>query len=348
MSTLTPELDAPARLPELFEAPPMDPLFVEGVPALAARDSGILELGRWLQALDYRFTTPTPDTHRRVNLRAACEEAMELRDVFGWSRRFRAGLLPAAAIRWLDEAAALGAEDGWFRSRLRFSTLDDLTLVHSAWPTLAPDSVFFGPDTYRFATLIRSALESCAEAPRSIVDIGCGTGAGGLLAARQLAPAQPRVVLADINPQALRLARINARLAGVPAECVLSDVLGSVPGEFDLVLANPPYLADPAARVYRDGGGHLGSGLSLRIVAEGLQQLAPDGRLVLYTGSAIVGGRDLLREGLEPLLQSAQVSWDYRELDPDVFGEELDQPAYRTVERIAAVGLIVTAPGAAT
>ena len=29
--------------------------------------------------------------------------------------------------------------------------------------------------------------------------------------------------------------------------------------------------------------------------------------------------------------------WRYEELDPDVFGEELEVPAYRQVERIAAV-----------
>jgi len=31
-------------------------------------------------------------------------------------------------------------------------------------------------------------------------------------------------------------------------------------------------------------------------------------------------------------------------VDPDVFGEELGQPAYGEVERIAAVGLVVQRP----
>ena len=30
----------------------------------------------------------------------------------------------------------------------------------------------------------------------------------------------------------------------------------------------------------------------------------------------------------------------YREIDPDVFGEELERPAYRDVERIAAIGAV--------
>lgn len=32
----------------------------------------------------------------------------------------------------------------------------------------------------------------------------------------------------------------------------------------------------------------------------------------------------------------------YDEIDPDVFGEELEQPAYAAAHRIAAVGLVVT------
>ncbi|MNF15327.1 hypothetical protein D3C80_2178860 [compost metagenome] len=37
--------------------------------------------------------------------------------------------------------------------------------------------------------------------------------------------------------------------------------------------------------------------------------------------------------------------WTYRELDPDVFGEELLTPGYQRVERIAVVALIVTRVG---
>jgi hypothetical protein len=32
----------------------------------------------------------------------------------------------------------------------------------------------------------------------------------------------------------------------------------------------------------------------------------------------------------------------YREIDPDVFGEELDDPAYRDVDRIALVAVVLT------
>ncbi len=114
---------------------------------------------------------------------------------------------------------------------------------------------------------------------------------------------------------------------------------------FDLILANPPYLVDRAERAYRHGGGALGFALSERIVAEGAPRLAPGGRLVLYTGAPIVAGNDPFRAAAERAL--APLGWpaEYRELDPDVFGEELGEPAYAAVERIAAVALVVQRPG---
>ena len=72
-----------------------------------------------------------------------------------------------------------------------------------------------------------------------------------------------------------------------------------------------------------------------------LPELAPGGRLVLYTGAVMVDGGDPLFEALLPHLEACGLPWSYREMDPDVFGEELDEPAYADAERIAAVALIV-------
>jgi len=60
---------------------------------------------------------------------------------------------------------------------------------------------------------------------------------------------------------------------------------------------------------------------------------------LFYTGVAIVDGMDPLLAELVPALSNAGLDWRYEEIDPDVFGEELLQPAYRDVDRIAAVGL---------
>ena len=66
---------------------------------------------------------------------------------------------------------------------------------------------------------------------------------------------------------------------------------------------------------------------------------------MLYTGTAIVDGIDTFKRGAIPQLQSNEFTYEYNEIDPDVFGEELDRRQYANVERIAAVGLVVTRNG---
>jgi release factor glutamine methyltransferase len=299
-------------------------------------EQALFELGRALREQGYRFTTCTPDTHRRVNARAArCGEelARDLREVFGFSRPFAESLLPRPLISLLEQAGELQRTAGLCRARVRFSSLDDLLLVHSAYPTTAADSVFFGPDTYRFCNL----LKRWAPRARMLVDLGCGSGAGGL----SIAGRAQRIVLTDINERALVYARVNARLADVDVTILPSDVLAAVSGTPDLIIANPPYMRDPAGRAYRDGGGDHGEQLAVRMVREALARLSPAGTLIMYTGSACVAGRDTFLSAVEPLLRGEGLSWRYEELDPDVFGDELASPAYDQVERIAAVGLCV-------
>jgi len=309
-----------------------------------AADLALLQLGRRLQADNYRFITPTPLTHQRVLDRATWRQAQSLRDVFGWSRPFESGLLSADEQRQLQQAGVLEESNGHLKSRVRWSSLDDLLFVHSAFPTDAADAVFFGPDTYRFAQLIHAHLQHDFAPIRRAVDIGCGAGVGAIVIARARREAQ--VLAVDINPAALRLTAINAALAEVTnVSTEASDVLQGVDGHFDLIVANPPYMADPTERAYRHGGGAFGAQLSLRIVEQALNRLAPGGSLVLYTGVAMIDGHDPFLQALTPHLASSMFGWIYRELDPDVFGEELLTPGYQRVERIAVVALIVTRVG---
>ncbi|MDB4971132.1 MAG: rsmC [Myxococcales bacterium] len=296
----------------------------------------LLALGLELQAAGYRFTTVTPATHARINARPANAEARDLAGVFGWSRPFRRALLPSQLSALLAEAGALvDAGGGLSRSAVRFSSLGERLYVHSAFPTDAADAVFFGPDTYRFV----AALSRRARPAKLAVDLGCGSGAGGL----SLDGRVERLILTDINPRALRLARVNAALAGAAGvDFALGDLYAAVDGDVDLVVANPPYIADLAGRAYRDGGGAVGTGLSRRIVAEGLPRLRRGGQLILYTGAPVRDGEDLLRQELTPLVDPAAYHMEYEELDPDVFGEELEQPSYADIDRIAVVCLEIT------
>lgn len=301
------------------------------------RETALRTLLRRVADTGYHFVPPTPETHRRVNARPGHEEARDLRGVFGWSRPFRADTV-GGLFGLLRDAEALEPAGALWKSRLRIATLNGQPYFHSAFPTSQPDAVFFGPDTYRF---VRAALASIPRRifPRAI-DLGCGSGAGGLsvAAAREV----NALWLADINPAAVALAAINAAHAGQSPFFVESDLFAALDAQFDLILANPPYMADPARRAYRDGGGALGLELGLRILAEGVSRLAPGGTLFLYTGAPIVNGVDRFRDAAEQILSAGRFNFEYSEIDPDVFGEELDKPAYSEVERIAAVALTIT------
>jgi methylase of polypeptide subunit release factors len=326
-----------SQQPVIFPSPP---------PAAEVRHP-LVRLGRLLRDEGYRFVTITPATHRRVVARPSPGRAT-LSDIFGWSRRFVEDDLPAPMLDALREAHALVGSANALRSAVRFSTLDQQIFAHSAFPTDQADAVFFGPDTYRFAHATRHLIDQWR--PRSglrVLDLGAGSGAGGLHAAALLHAASPQIVLADINAHALRFSRINAELNQVPhVDVVESNLYAGLDGAFDLIISNPPYLVDPLARTYRHGGGAFGAALSIEIAVQGVERLVPGGLLLLYTGSAIADGRDALHETLRARLAALPVRFSYEEIDPDVFGEELDAPPYDQVDRIAVVAAKIERMGA--
>ena len=56
--------------------------------------------------------------------------------------------------------------------------------------------------------------------------------------------------------------------------------------------------------------------------------------------------RDPFLQAITQRLEGRDLAWQYRELDPDVFGEELLDGVYTECDRIAAVVLEVTRPAA--
>ena len=311
--------------------------------APGSEDAALLALLRLLESRGYAFTTPTPLTHARVVARTDRQQARSVRDVLGWSLPFRRGEIDGEIETLLDRAGMLHVEGAMLRSRVRVSTLHDRLFLHSAYPTSDTDAVFFGPDSYRFADLIRQELAHMPDhGSLRMLDIGTGSGVGAIVAAGARPMAQ--VSATDINPRALRFARVNAAAAGVTIDAHHTPTLETLDGAFDVVTANPPYIIDADSRLYRHGGGMHGAQLSLDMTRMALDRLAPGGRTILYTGSAIVDGDDALKRALAGEASARGFGLGYRELDPDVFGEELDQPGYADVERIALIAAVITRP----
>jgi 16S rRNA (guanine1207-N2)-methyltransferase len=103
-----------------------------------------------------------------------------------------------------------------------------------------------------------------------VLDIGCGIGTNGCIAAHRAGPTG-FVTFVDSNLRAIALAEVNARNLGVPRfETIASETLRELPeNSFDLVLANPPYFAQLSiAQLFIDRGRHA---------------LKPGGRFFLVT-----------------------------------------------------------------
>lgn len=309
---------------------------------LSSFSSRLSRLGCFLKEDGYRFCPPTPLTHARVLARDRSGRDF-LGDAFGWNKPVSASRLPTKYHDFLGDPDLFAAEaDGRYRARVRFATLGPLLLAHSGYPTDEADAVFFGPDTYRFTNAIQALRDrEPGFCPGSCLDIGAGTGAGGLFCA-MLFPNLTDIALLDINSRALAFAAANIALNGFAlASPRYSDILSAWEGPADLIVANPPYLVDPALRAYRHGGGDWGASLSVRMLEEGLAHLSPSGHLLLYTGSAIVDGTDKFRQAAMPTLAKSTVRYRYDETDPDVFGEELNKWPYDQADRIATVVLHV-------
>lgn len=300
----------------------------------------MLALLRELDAAGYRFVTATPATHGRVLARPDRREARSLRDVLGWSLPFRPDAVAPGVLDLLRAGGAVKERgDGRLFSTLRASSVRGRLFLHSSYPTNARDSVFLGPDSYRFADLIAARMPGLPPGAR-ILDYATGAGVGGVTAAA--GQREARLTLADINPAALFLASVNAEHAGLDARTVATTTPADLAGDFDLIVTHPPFMIDGENRFYRDGGDLYGARLSLDWVLAGAEKLTPGGRLILHTGVSIVDGEDVLLAHLREALPALGCRLWYHELDPDIFGEDLEQKGYEQVERIAAVGAVVT------
>ncbi len=86
--------------------------------------------------------------------------------------------------------------------------------------------------------IINFAKELSVE---KIIDIGTGSGCLGITLKLEIPEAE--VFATDVSEDALKVARKNAKNLGANIEFFESNLLGNVDGEFDLIVANLPYVS---------------------------------------------------------------------------------------------------------
>jgi ribosomal protein L3 glutamine methyltransferase len=150
-----------------------------------------------------------------------------------------------------------------------------------------------------------------SDQTRRVLDLCTGNGSLAVIAA--LAYPEVTVDAADISDDALAIARINVdkHQLGARIQVLKSDLFAQLPGAYDLIVCNPPYVnSQSMARLpeeYRHepalalAGGDDGMDLVRRIVAEAAAHLSPQGVLVLEIGNE--------RRHFEHAFRRLEVAW---------------------------------------
>lgn len=144
--------------------------------------------------------------------------------------------------------------------------------------------------------------------PASILDVGTGSGIIALTLAAEWPDSNVDAV--DISPDALALARANAESLGMTERVrfLQSDLFASLPGEYDLIVANLPYIPAPdipalSREVRRDpvlalDGGPDGAAIIRAFLEQARSHLAAGGSVALEIGA---GQAEMLMEHLHLL-----------------------------------------------
>lgn len=141
--------------------------------------------------------------------------------------------------------------------------------------------------------LVDWILADYDEQPIKLLDVGTGTGAIGLALKAQ----RPTwdVTLSDISADALAVAKQNATALNESVKFVQSDLLNDVDGKYDVIVSNPPYIAEDE-RKYMDRSvlehepelalfaPHHGLAIYQRIAAECTPYLNPHARMYFEIG----------------------------------------------------------------
>ncbi|NIR31062.1 MAG: peptide chain release factor N(5)-glutamine methyltransferase [Gammaproteobacteria bacterium] len=202
--------------------------------------------------------------------------------LYAWSERALSGA-ELARYRTLVQRRAAGEPVAYLIGRREFWSLD-LEVDASA---IIPRA-----ETERLVEIALDAIPP--HAPRTIADLGTGTGAVALAIARERPDC--RVTATDMSLRALTLARRNACAVGVRnVHWVCGDWCGALANErFHLVLSNPPYVRAGDPHLVQGDvrfeprmallGGSDGLDAIRRIAHEARARLVPGGGLALEHG----------------------------------------------------------------
>lgn len=143
-----------------------------------------------------------------------------------------------------------------------------------------------------------------------------GIGTGALMVTLTLECPQINFVGVDINPQACKVAEINAKYHGLVNTIPIYQVDGFKyselvkPGSIDILVSNPPYIKNSLLEglppeVQKEPivallGGEQGIEVSLKILESYYDKISTNGRVFLETDNAVLLIEEAIRYGYQP------------------------------------------------
>lgn len=174
-------------------------------------------------------------------------------------------------------------------------------LTHEAWLQGVPfyvDERAIVPRSLIAEVLADGTIDAwLSDQTSRVLDLCTGNGSLAVLSA--LAWPEVLVTGADISPDALAVARINVNKHGLQERITLveSDGLAQLPGPFDLILCNPPYVCqasmDALPLEYRAepelalAGGTDGMDFVRQLFRDAPSRMSEDAVLVLEIGNEV-------------------------------------------------------------
>ena len=189
----------------------------------------------------------------------------------------------------------------WLRYRQRHAwlSLERLAELQLVVPPEVFNPALFGSSSM-LANYLRRELSSAGG---TALDLGCGSGLLGLTLAR----AGWQVTATDINPQAVWISAVNARLNGLMAQhtALEGSLYEPVAGRrFDLIVMNPPYYAgQPMTLIERAFKAGPGLEVLTAMLIEVGRHLTPSGQALAVVSSTIELG-PILRQ-----VEEAGLTW---------------------------------------
>lgn len=154
--------------------------------------------------------------------------------------------------------------------------------------TVSPAVLVPRPESETMISLLLE-LQPTDTAPKTLIDVGTGSGCLGITAALELPP-RWHVILSDISQKALDLATRNAEQLGTNVFLQKQSLLAGQIEPVDVILANLPYVDaawndlspelrhEPPEALYADEGGLR---LIRQLIAQAPSHMRPGGLLLL-------------------------------------------------------------------